>query len=213
MRWDVINYLIEVFKYDWYLEIGTAQLGCFTNIKCKYKIGMDPKYSAQGTETEQVYKMTSDEFFAQQKGEYNISFIDGLHNYEQVVKDIINVWNVLRPGGFIIMHDCYPLDAQAAERQPVSPYAAWNGDVFRSILWFKETYPNIYCHVIFTDHGLGTIYKALDCKLETNPRNLLSYVDYDYTWLMDNLDRLGIITVEEFKIFVDSLKEGSHEEK
>ncbi len=49
--------------------------------------------------------MTSDKYFEQCKTEYDIIFIDGLHTYKQVKKDIDNAWKFIKSGGILIGHD------------------------------------------------------------------------------------------------------------
>ncbi len=57
--------------------------------------------------------MTSDEFFANppeiliEKG-IDLAFIDGLHTYEQSLRDVENCLKYLNPDGIIVMHDCLP---------------------------------------------------------------------------------------------------------
>ena len=50
--------------------------------------------------------MTSDEYFSKFKDKFDIIFIDGLHHYEQVKKDIFNSLEILNSNGIILMHDC-----------------------------------------------------------------------------------------------------------
>ena len=51
--------------------------------------------------------MTSDEFFKNNKDQFDLIFIDGLHHYNQVKKDIINSVEVLKDGGIILMLIAY----------------------------------------------------------------------------------------------------------
>jgi len=39
---------------------------------------------------------------------YDVIFIDGLHYYKQVLKDIKNSLKILNKDGFILVHDCLP---------------------------------------------------------------------------------------------------------
>ena len=39
---------------------------------------------------------------------FDIIFLDGLHNYEQTIKDINNALKFLNEKGAIIVHDCLP---------------------------------------------------------------------------------------------------------
>ena len=61
--------------------------------------------------------MTSDEFFAKASlpFRFDVVFIDGLHTYEQSRKDAENALGVIVEGGVIIMHDCNPPNAAAAQ--------------------------------------------------------------------------------------------------
>ena len=47
--------------------------------------------------------MTSDEFFAQNEGSFDVVFIDGLHEYAQVRADAINALAVLSERGYIAL--------------------------------------------------------------------------------------------------------------
>ena len=99
IRTDVINHLIEKYKYKTYLEIGIADRDLnFNQIKAPFKIDVDPRCDCE-------YKMTSDDFFKQNGKTFNIIFIDGLHVEEQVTKDILNSLEALSFGGTIVVHD------------------------------------------------------------------------------------------------------------
>ena len=87
-RWDLIEYLINKYGYSDYLEIGCDQDQLFSKIKIQNKVGVDP--SSGGN-----VRKTSDEFFKENKNKFDIVFIDGLHTYDQVKKDILNSINCL----------------------------------------------------------------------------------------------------------------------
>jgi hypothetical protein len=100
-RWDIINYyLLKVHRKD-YLEIGCAYNECFDKIKAKVKVGVDP--NSGGT-----LRMTSDDFFKVNLQKFDIIFIDGLHEHEQVLRDFQNSIKCLRPRGYIFLHDLLP---------------------------------------------------------------------------------------------------------
>jgi len=146
-RIDLINQLIETGGYKKYLEIGCRDDACFSVIKADYKVGVDP--NSGGT-----LRMTSDAFFAQNKETFDIIFIDGLHTYEQVLKDILNAAKVLNPGGTILMHDCLPLCCLAQFQYPM--VKAWNGDVWKSFVQAR-TMPDLDAATCMIDHGVGII--------------------------------------------------------
>ena len=91
-----------------YLEIGCDQNETYDSIalSSEDKTGVDP--AAGGN-----VRMTSDKFFETNKKNYDVVFIDGLHEYKQCQKDIINALACLNKGGFILIHDMIPLDWRA----------------------------------------------------------------------------------------------------
>ena len=60
------------------------------------KTGVDPVSGGN-------FRGTSDEFFSQNSKNYDCIFIDGLHVYQQVIKDILNSIKILNNNGVIIL--------------------------------------------------------------------------------------------------------------
>ena len=50
----------------------------------------------------------SDDFFKTSKDKFDVIFIDGLHTYDQVRRDVINSIKHLKEGGYIALHDMLP---------------------------------------------------------------------------------------------------------
>ena len=95
-------------------------------------------------------------FFLKNKDKFDLIFIDGLHTYKQVKKDIKNSLDCISEKGFILIHDCFPLSYydQAVPRAQ----RKWNGDVWKAIIEFR-TENNINVMVGAFDNGIGLIYK------------------------------------------------------
>ena len=131
------------------MEIGCDQDQLFSKIKIQNKVGVDP--SSGGN-----VRKTSDEFFRENKKKFDIVFIDGLHTYDQVKKDIINSVKCLKENGIILVHDCMPdsLAKQAVPRFKMK----WNGDVWKAIV-HARTYNHADTYTCLADHGLGIIFK------------------------------------------------------
>ena len=53
------------------------------------------------------FKMTSDKFFKNNKLLFDVIYIDGSHEAQQVMKDIFNSWKYLNFGGIIICDDYF----------------------------------------------------------------------------------------------------------
>jgi len=100
-RIEILNNIIKKKNYVSYLEIGTFKEELFSKVICEKKIGVDP--FSGGT-----HRMTSDDFFQTNKSKFDCIFIDGLHHYEQVIRDINNSLKILNDNGVILIHDCLP---------------------------------------------------------------------------------------------------------
>ena len=138
-----------------YLEIGCDQNQVFNNILVKNKIGVDP-YSGGN------FRGTSDDFFKQNKLNFDCIFIDGLHEYEQVIKDIKNSLNFLQADGYLVLHDCLPRKL-SAQLVPRCRYK-WNGDVWKAIVEVRtwDTCETITCLI---DEGVSIIQKKKNTDL------------------------------------------------
>ena len=51
------------------------------------------------------YKMTSNDFFKKNDKYFDLIYVDGDHSSDQVKIDLINSWNVLKKGGFLVLDD------------------------------------------------------------------------------------------------------------
>ena len=74
-------------------------------------------------------------FFAQNIFKFDCIFIDGVHTYKQVKKDVANAIKVLKSDGTIFIHDCLPSSYfdQAVPRSKNK----WNGDVWKIIVEYR----------------------------------------------------------------------------
>ena len=93
-RLDLINFVIKKNKYKKYLEIGCNQDEVFKKIVID-KIGVDPVNGGN-------FRGTSDDFFIKNSDKFDCIFIDGLHIYDQVKKDILNSIKVLNENGILL---------------------------------------------------------------------------------------------------------------
>ena len=155
-RIDIINMCINKKSISnknniKYLEIGCNDNKCFdrVNLPMSQKIGVDP--SKGGT-----HRMTSDDFFKACEDKFDIIFIDGLHIYSQVQKDIINSLYFSKDDGIIIIHDMLP---KKWEMECVPRiYKAWNGDVWKIGVELANSI-GIDIKILACDYGVGIVTK------------------------------------------------------
>lgn len=163
-----------------YLEIGVAHGDSMTLIgKDTLAIGIDP----QPTITEplrrsvRILRETSDAFFAQHdlKAELSgkpldLAFIDGMHQFEYSLRDFINIERCSSPHTTVLIHDCYPLDAETSARDRTTTF--WSGDVWKTILCLKKYRPELRVHTLAAPPtGLG-IVRGLDRRSAVLPARL-----------------------------------------
>ena len=201
-RFDIINYFIEKNNYLNYLEIGVrAPQACFNRIIASHKDAVDPAPLQPG---EINYPVTSDEFFQLLENnpeiKYDIIFIDGLHLYEQVKKDISNSLNHLTDNGTIVMHDCSPPSIHH-QRTNYGDYSTpagsdWNGTTWRAFVELRCTNPNLNMSVVDTDYGVGIIQKGN--QQVWDKENIETCMTYEYLD-KNRKDLLNLFNVENKK--------------
>ena len=193
-RYEIINYLAKKHHFVNYLEIGVYQGQNIRKVEIEHKDGVDP--GNEGFIIPEVnYPITSDAFFELIKNhdiKYDIIFIDGLHHSYQVEKDINNSLNHIVDDGYIILHDCNPLnyDMQIIPRKTI----VWTGDVWKSIINVQKNNSNVTIKVVDTDFGIGIVQK----KTSTfNSEHITALSDWEY-FVKNKKDILNLINTDEF---------------
>ena len=189
-RLNIINKIISDFKIKSYLEIGCDQDEVFSKVNVENKVGVDPVSGGN-------VRLTSDAFFEKNSDFFDLIFIDGLHEYSQVKKDIINSLKILNPKGIILIHDCMPLSYldQAIPRGQ----RKWNGDVWKSIVELRARKDVFTCVGCF-DQGIGMILKRKnDQVLELSKDNNFKFKDLSYENYYHNYEKyLNLIDHNKF---------------
>lgn len=179
---ELINFLINIYKFESYLEIGVFKKGNFNLINCKNKICVDPDKKMNAD-----YIMTSDEFFRSNVKKFDVIFVDGLHHREQVYKDVINSLSVLNENGIILCHDMLPV-TKLEQQVPVTSenINSWTGDCWKA--WFQILMlDGLETFIVDIDHGIGVIKKDLEKK---------SIINWEFFLRFKN--EMNIICIDDF---------------
>lgn len=186
-RIALINHLLSrVGGYSAkYLEIGCASNALFDSVPCQCKVGVDP---AKGG----THRMTSDDFFKQNKEQFDLIFIDGLHHYDQVHRDAQNAINCLRPGGWIAFHDFLPRSWLEHHVPPVHGY--WTGDCWKAGLELAAT-GGIDFRTLKIDNGVGVMRLTAERPTIVDMTNELAKAEFDY--YANALSKLNIVEWDE----------------
>ena len=170
-RYEILQNIIDLNKYKSYLEIGCDKNQYFSFLNIDHKVGVDPVEGGN-------IKTTSDNFFSTNKENFDMIFIDGLHEYSQVMKDIQNSLKFINRSGVILLHDCLLRTIWNQITPRIN--SDWNGDVWKAIVECR-TYDNIDTYTCIADRGIGIIFKRKNRnKLSINITNFkkLSYKEY-----------------------------------
>ena len=149
-----------------YVEVGVAEGKSLRLVRPgTAAIGVDPapKIDVELPANARVFRETSDDFFARHdvKAELGgkpveLAFIDGMHLFEFALRDFINLERHSAPGGAILIHDCYPLDAPTSARERRTVF--WAGDVWRIVAALRKYRPDLKVHTLDSaPSGLGVV--------------------------------------------------------
>ncbi len=132
-------------------------------------IGIDPEPAVLfplKAETH-VFPETSDVFFAHRRPDallgghpLGIGFIDGLHLYEQALKDFIHLEAYCGPHSVILLHDTVPLDEATQSRARDTQFHT--GDVWKTVLCLKQYRQDLDIFTITTPWSGLTVVTGLD---------------------------------------------------
>jgi len=191
-RTSIIKHLIKKNKYRSYLEIGVRDGSNFDQIQIEVKAGVDPSPS-----TNVNFKMTSDEFFSiiDHTFLFDLIFIDGLHLFKQVNRDLNNSLKHLNPNGTIVMHDCNPPTAfhQRVAYEVDGKFPTWNGTVWKAWVKARCDRSDLSMAVVNTDWGVGVVQRGKQKLYHSNIQKI------DYEKLSSDREAiLNLISVEEF---------------
>ena len=140
-KYQTLESLHDRYNPFLYLEIG-VQNGASLNIaKCR-AIGIDPHPRIEAKPNQEIFAVTSDEFFNGFSGDApDLVFIDGLHLFEQALKDFINVEAISHKQTVVVMDDIFPAHPSQALRDRRT--RKWAGDVWKVYEILKEYRPDL----------------------------------------------------------------------
>lgn len=169
--YDHLRWIHEIRRPRSYIEIGLWSGGTFRLATPPTRaIGIDPEPRLDVTtlpDESRVFVMTSDRFFepdhaARVLADFPIdfAFIDGLHLFEQALKDFINVEAHCAPQAVITLHDALPPAAIAGQRE--SPISFCCGDVWKIVPCLEKYRPDLRIELLPAYPSGLTVVSRLD---------------------------------------------------
>ncbi len=181
------------------------------------RVGIDPAPSLTvATPGVEIYCMTSDKFFAKADLSkilgglpIDLAFIDGMHLFENVLADFINLERYCAPESAILIHDRLPLIAVVAERERQTRF--WLGDVWRTLPALAHFRPDLAISVVAAAPSGLAVVRGLDPTsdiLATKHQQVLTYgAGLDFR-VSQSLEEFGIESVPSDRRAVSQLWQG-----
>ena len=139
-----------------YLEIGVHKGETFLDVDVEFKDGVDPEFAFDtkpcSSDRVRLFRGTSDAFWASgNPAPYDLIFIDGLHTFEQAIRDLLSSMRFSHPRTIWLIDDTLPCDVFSAipdkeqsfrERARAAlPGLPWHGDVYKVVFAIHDFIP------------------------------------------------------------------------
>lgn len=195
---DLIGRIIDDLRPRTYVEVGIYRgttLALTRPPTIALGIDPDPRVPPELAARLKIFKQTSDAFFATHdlRAELgglpvDLAFIDGMHQFDFALRDFANIERHSTPNTTVLVHDCFPLDRDTADRDRHTAF--WSGDIWRLIVLLKKYRPDLKVHAIGTPPtGLGLIRglnPASRFLLDNHDRLREEFLALDYGFLDDD---------------------------
>jgi predicted O-methyltransferase YrrM len=195
---DLLRRLHEELRPAGYLEIGVDR-GDSLRLSRARSVAIDPApkphpKSLLGKQGLILYVGASDDFFRAYGREailgdtpLDLAFIDGLHRFAQVVRDLEHVERWSHVATVVAIHDVLPRNVR--EAAPACPGGAWTGDVWRIVPFLREHRSDLRCWLTDATPTGMLIVTGLDPS-HRGMADLAAALDADFPTAGPEYDRL-----------------------
>ena len=180
-RAEVVQSFLDLFTAPRYLEIGVDFGDTFHELRASSKVAVDPQFKFDANQAQaknlnsKYHSLTSDQFFegfTDKHTEFDVIYIDGLHTYEQTLRDLMNAIVFLPQDGIIIIDDVIPssysaslpvLDDVFFLRRMVTFEAAdgsWMGDVYKLVFFVAAFLQQFSYATVSDNHGQLVLWRS-----------------------------------------------------
>jgi hypothetical protein len=180
---DFLAAMHEQLRPPTYVEIGVRNGKSLALSRCN-SIGIDPEFAIRRELhcTVSLHRRTSDDYFADPDAwsEFGgqpaaMSFIDGMHLFEFVLRDFVNVERHSAWHSVVIVDDVMPRYVAEAARDRVT--VAWTGDVYKLWLVLADKRPDLCLVPVHTRPTGLLLVLGADPGNDTLGRSLQDVID------------------------------------
>ena len=214
-RASVIQAFLNLYDEPRYLEIGVNRGETFHILKAGRKVAVNPKFlfdahARESSSSAEYYEVPSDEFFGtyHDGAKFDVIFVDGLHTFDQTLRDLLNSAMVLAERGVIIVDDVIPNSYDASLRD-FSQIAAlrtqtrelgllwqtdgsWMGDVYKVPFFIDQFMQQMSFATVAENHGQSVVWRQVRSSDELTKADFdgISRLDFRDTVLSRSRFRL-----------------------
>ncbi len=147
---DVLRGIHQYMRPERYLEIGVGSgYSLALSRPPTQAFGVEPNPAVRQrikNPNTKIFVGESDAFFEQLRGlpkhiTFDLIFVDGLHHFDQTVRDIYNAEKHSHAKTLICCHDIHPIHSKSASRERVNNL--WSGDVWKTLPILQEHRPDL----------------------------------------------------------------------
>jgi len=213
-RSEVVQHLLNLHESSSYLEVGVNRGVTFRAVEAERKVAVDPEFLFDVPESnghEAYYEVVSDEYFGNMslRETFNVVYLDGLHTFEQTLRDFTNAIEVIRDKGCILIDDIKPNSYHASlpsQHMAVklrnglgfgAKDKSWMGDTYR-LLFFIQTFFQQYSYATVADnHGQLVVWKKLRPAADIVERKVESLGRYPFEKIVLEESAFNIMPMSE----------------
>lgn len=200
-RPDVVLGLLNIFTAPAYLEVGVSSGATFHSAVAARKVAVDPKFkfdleeARKANPTAEYHQVTSDTYFgtiAAPEERFDLIFLDGLHTFEQILRDLLNALHHLKPGGLILVDDVLPdsyiaslsnhRDASTLIKR-MNMRRSWMGDTYRLVFFVDSFLQQLSFRTISDNHGQMVLWRQRRPTIQQRKVEDVSRMPYERTIL------------------------------
>jgi SAM-dependent methyltransferase len=141
---EALKKVHEDLNPRFYFEIGVRFGHSLALARCP-AIGIDPapEIAVELPPGAQIVKATSDAYFESSPhiGTMDFAFIDGMHLFEFVLRDFMNIERLASPTSLVALDDIFPNHVRQALR--VRETRGWTGDVWKIVPCLRQARPDL----------------------------------------------------------------------
>jgi Methyltransferase domain len=199
-RFEVIQRLLGAFVNPSYLEIGVGTGDTFFKISAPNKVAVDPAFEFKSEMAPrgpgiEYHSVTSDEYFGSivnPTKRFDVIFLDGLHTFEQTLRDLLNAIHYLTPQGVIVVDDVIPSSFHASlpnhkrsvalrrALNPDDPDKSWMGDVYKVVFFVDAFLQQFRFATVRENHGQLILWRHAGVRSSTVQRSMSEIVNLQF---------------------------------